>query len=57
MITAPSKKYIPNPLIAQFLKNNTPKKELKVRITAYWARGGNTDSWSAKRQSSTGVKT
>lgn len=54
-ITAPSKKYTPNPLITEFLKNNTPKKELKVRITAYWARGGDTDGWSAKRQSSTGA--
>jgi len=55
-ITAPSKKYSTNPVIQQFVKNNTPKKELKVRITAYWAKGGDTDSWSAKRQSSTGVK-
>lgn len=42
--------------IERFLKANTPKKELKVRITAYWAKGGDTDGWSAKRQSSTGVK-
>lgn len=40
----------------RFLKANTPKKEIKVRLTAYWAKGGDTDSWSAKRQSSTGVK-
>jgi len=55
-ITAPSKKYTGNPCVEQFIKNNVPKKELKVRITAYWARGGDTDGWSAKRQSSTGVK-
>ena len=55
-ITAPSKQYTPNPTIQQFIKNNVPKKELKVRITAYWAKGGDTDSWSAKRQSSTGVR-
>jgi len=55
-INAPSKKYIINPSIEHFVKNNTPKKELKVRITAYWAKGGDTDGWSAKRQSSTGVK-
>jgi len=55
-ITAPSKQYTPNPAIQQFIKKNTPKKEIKVRITAYWAKGGDTDGWSAKRQSSTGVK-
>ena len=33
-----------------------PKKEIKVRITTYWANGGDTDGWSAKRQSSTGVR-
>ena len=40
----------------RFVKANIPKKELKVRITAYWAKGGDTDGWSAKRQSSTGVR-
>jgi len=37
------------------LKGTLPKKEIKVRLTAYWARGSDTDSWSAKRQSSTGA--
>ena len=40
----------------RFIKTMIPKKEIKVRITAYWAKGGDTDSWSAKRQSSTGVR-
>ena len=40
----------------RFLKANVPKKEIKVRITTYWAKGGDTDEWSAKRQSSTGVR-
>ena len=39
----------------RFIKATIPKKEIKVRITAYWAKGGDTDGWSAKRQSSTGV--
>jgi 3D (Asp-Asp-Asp) domain-containing protein len=39
-----------------FVKSTIPKKEIKVRITTYWAKGGDTDSWSAKRQSSTGVR-
>lgn len=46
---------IKDPLVEKFVKANTPKKELKVRITAYWAKGGDTDGWSQKRQSSTGV--
>ena len=37
------------------IKTFIPKKEIKVRITAYWAKGGDTDGWSAKRQSSTGA--
>ena len=37
------------------LKGSLPKKEIKVRLTAYWAKGSDTDSWSAKRQSSTGA--
>ena len=40
----------------RFIKAMIPKKEIKVRITTYWANGGDTDGWSAKRQSSTGVK-
>lgn len=40
----------------RFVKAMIPKKEIKVRITTYWAKGGDTDSWSAKRQSSTGVR-
>lgn len=58
-ITSPSIKNnfgsVKDPLVERFVKLNTPKKELKVRITAYWARGGDTDGWSAKRQSSTGA--
>ena len=42
-------------MVDNFIKSNTPKKEIKVRLTAYWARGSDTDSWSAKRQSSTGA--
>ena len=42
-------------MVDNFIKTNTPKKEIKVRLTAYWARGSDTDSWSAKRQSSTGA--
>jgi len=40
----------------RFVKAMIPKKEIKVRITTYWASGGDTDEWSAKRQSSTGVR-
>ena len=40
----------------RFVKAMIPKKEIKVRITTYWANGGDTDGWSAKRQSSTGVR-
>lgn len=40
----------------RFVKAMIPKKEIKVRITTYWAKGGDTDGWSAKRQSSTGVR-
>ena len=42
-------------MVDNFIKSNTPKKEIKVRLTAYWAKGSDTDSWSAKRQSSTGA--
>jgi 3D (Asp-Asp-Asp) domain-containing protein len=42
-------------MVDSFIKTNTPKKEIKVRLTAYWARGSGTDSWSARRQSSTGA--
>ena len=41
--------------VDNFIKTNTAKKEIKVRLTAYWAKGSDTDSWSAKRQSSTGA--
>lgn len=57
-ITSTSKKAIisnKDQMVDNFLKSNTPKKEIKVRLTAYWARGSDTDSWSAKRQSSTGA--
>jgi 3D (Asp-Asp-Asp) domain-containing protein len=42
-------------MVDNFIKTNTPTKEIKVRLTAYWAKGSGTDSWSAKRQSSTGA--
>ena len=42
-------------MVDNFIKTNTPKKEIKVRLTAYWAKGSDTDSWSARRQSSTGA--
>jgi 3D (Asp-Asp-Asp) domain-containing protein len=57
-ITSSSKKPIvsnKDQMVDNFLKANTPKKEIKVRLTAYWAKGSDTDSWSAKRQSSTGA--
>ena len=59
-ITSTSKKVvIPNNIKNQtaesFIKDLIPKKEIKVRLTAYWARGSDTDSWSAKRQSSSGA--
>jgi 3D (Asp-Asp-Asp) domain-containing protein len=54
-----SKVIIPNNIRNQmsesFIKDVIPKKEIKVRLTAYWAKGSDTDSWSAKRQSSTGA--
>ena len=57
-ITSSSKKPIifnKDQMVDSFIKNAVPKKEIKVRLTAYWAKGSGTDSWSAKRQSSTGA--
>lgn len=59
-ITSTSKKVIipnntRNQMSESFIKDVIPKKEIKVRLTAYWAKGSGTDSWSAKRQSSTGA--
>ena len=57
-ITSSSKKPIifnKDQMVDSFIKNAVPKKEIKVRLTAYWAKGSDTDSWSAKRQSSTGA--
>ena len=57
-ITSSSKKPIisnKDQVVDNFIKTNTAKKEIKVRLTAYWAKGSGTDSWSAKRQSSTGA--
>ena len=57
-ITSPSTKpiiYNKDKMVDNFIKTNTPKKEIKVRLTAYWAKGSGTDSWSEKRQSSTGA--
>ena len=46
---------IRNQMSESFIKDAIPKKQIKVRLTAYWAKGSDTDSWSAKRQSSTGA--
>lgn len=46
---------VKNEVVDSFIKDVTPKKEIKVRLTAYWAKGSDTDGWSAKRQSSTGA--
>lgn len=46
---------IRNQMSESFIKDAIPKKHIKVRLTAYWAKGSDTDSWSAKRQSSTGA--
>ena len=57
-ITSSSKKPIisnRDQMVDNFIKANTAKKQIKVRLTAYWAKGSGTDSWSAKRQSSTGA--
>ena len=57
-ITSSSKKPIisnKDHMVDNFIKSNTAKKEIKVRLTAYWAKGSGTDSWSARRQSSTGA--
>ena len=59
-ITSPSKKAIipsniKNQMVDSFIKNAVPKKEIKVRLTAYWAKGSDTDSDTAKRRSSTGA--
>ena len=57
-ITSSSKKPIisnKDKMVDDFIKANTAKKEIKVRLTAYWAKGSGTDSWSARRQSSTGA--
>ena len=57
-ITSSSKKPIifnKDKMVDDFIKTNTAKKEIKVRLTAYWAKGSGTDCWSAKRQSSTGA--
>jgi len=46
---------IKNQMIDSFIKDITPKKEIKVRLTAYWAKGSDTDSDTARRKSSTGA--
>jgi len=46
---------IKDPFVEKFVKDNTPKKEIKVRLTAYWAKGSDTDSDTARRKSSTGA--
>jgi 3D (Asp-Asp-Asp) domain-containing protein len=59
-ITSPSNKTIipnktKNQMVDSFIKDAFPKKEIKVRLTAYWAKGSDTDSDTAKRRSSTGA--
>ena len=59
-ITSSSKKVIipnnaRNQMSESFIKDVIPKKEIKVRLTAYWAKGSDTDSDTAKRKSSTGA--
>ena len=57
-ITSSSKKPIifnKDQMVDSFIKNAVPKKEIKVRLTAYWAKGSDTDSDTAKRKSSTGA--
>jgi 3D (Asp-Asp-Asp) domain-containing protein len=44
-----------NQMVDSFIKDAFPKKEIKVRLTAYWAKGSDTDSDTAKRRSSTGA--
>ena len=44
-----------NQMSESFIKDVVPKKEIKVRLTAYWAKGSNTDSDTARRKSSTGA--
>jgi len=46
---------IRNQMIESFVKDIKPKKEIKVRLTAYWAKGSDTDSDTARRKSSTGA--
>ena len=44
-----------NQMSESFIKDVVPKKEIKVRLTAYWAKGSDTDSDTARRKSSTGA--
>lgn len=46
----------PNILLSQLIKTNTVEREIKVRLTVYWARGGDTDGDTAKKKSSSGTK-
>jgi len=43
-------------LTEKFVKKTVVEKKIKVRLTVYWARGGDTDTDSAKRKSSSGSK-
>lgn len=58
-ITSPSIKTkfnsVKDPFIENSIRNIIPKKEIKVRLTAYWAKGSDTDSDTARRKSSTGA--
>ena len=46
---------VKNQMAESFVKDLIPKKEIKVRLTAYWAKGSDTDSDTARRKSSTGA--
>jgi len=46
---------VKNQMVESFVKDLIPKKEIKVRLTAYWAKGSDTDSDTARRKSSTGA--
>jgi len=43
-------------LAEKIVKKTIVERKMKVRLTVYWAKGGNTDSDSAKRKSSSGSK-
>ena len=40
---------------SKFLRNLLVEKSVKVRLTTYWAKGGDSDKWSKSKQSFTGA--